>query len=486
MDLLTLIVIAIAFYAVYYRFLRKDLKDLLSGTIRTLESSFPRPNVQLPPTFVLDPKVNADLVDEDAEGEEELLVGEDEEIIESARPVVTNGKGDAAERVRKAVDRLPSLVRLDDIVIPAGQPFAVPIGKDHNGRQRFLDFSDDTQNVAVYGTSGSGKDTMMMGWFIALTSRNEPEDVQFVVLDGKGHWITPNLKGLAHMLTDPCGGYGDEGNEIIEEGLTLVDNEAMRRSALIFGNGFRSREQYVTKTGCKLPLIIILITDGMDAIQGLIEHLLISLASKGRALGFKVVVSMSTPTRRDMRWRINLSTVLCGPLIDRSQNPVALGLPADAIVYPPSFLPDPKRRHGTFVARLGSDQAVVQAPFISDEEFDKKVETLPRRDVVTAKIALEEPPVEAPIARAMGVPRRQEGSPEDFAAETIIDAPGSKIPGMALYEAYVEWCGDNGRIPVNNTLFGIGIRKLGFEKSRTGKGSIAYLDIALVNTEEKE
>jgi DNA segregation ATPase FtsK/SpoIIIE-like protein len=384
--------------------------------------------------------------------------------------------GDPAIRVRKAVAELPSMVLLANI-LPRISPskLAVPLGIDFQGAIRSLDFGDDTLNVAVYGGSGSGKDTVTMGWFMALTSRNTPEDLQFIVLDGKGHWLTPNLKSRAHMVIDPCGGYGEKGTERIEQGLDLIDAEAERRSDLIFGSGYRSREQYVTKTGNVLPMIVVLITDGMDAIQGLIEQRLISLASKGRALGFKVVVSMSTPTKRDMRWRINLSTVMSGPLQDRSQNAVALGLPTDSIVFPPSFLPDPRRRHGTFVVRLGDEQTIVQAPFVSDEEFDAYVVRMPaRREEHTQLLDTLLGSVTSARAAEGG-----SGSPSEFVDTVVVDSPGRSLTGAALYAAYREWCASMQYTPINNTAFGIAAKDLGLTKIRSSKGIVMYSNISL-------
>jgi hypothetical protein len=396
---------------------------------------------------------------------------------------------DPAARVRKAVQALPDVVKLVDIMQKAGDSkLALPLGVDQTGKSRFLDFGDDTLNVAVYGGSGSGKDTIIMGWFMALTSRNTPDELQFIVLDGKGHWLTPNLRNRAHMVIDPCGGYGEKGTERIERGLDLIDAEAERRSELIFESGCRSREQYVEKTGERLPMIVVLITDGMDAIQGLIEERLISLASKGRALGFKVIVAMSTPTKRDMRWRINLSTVMSGPLQDRSQNAVALGLPTDSIIYPPSFLPNPQRRHGTFVVRLGGEQFVVQAPFTTNDEFDAYAAMMPQRpdntdELLTDLLGSGETSARAPAAQART--RSKDGAVSEFIDACVEENEGGKVTGGVLYKAYVKYCEDMGYRPVNQTAFGTSAGDL-LNKARSGRGVVTYLNIVLVDPNRVE
>ena len=158
---------------------------------------------------------------------------------------------------------------------------------------------------------------------------------------------------------------------------------------MIVESGQRTREAYNTATGETLPLLIVLVTDGMDSVQGEIETLLTSLVSKARALGIRVIVSMQTPTRRDTRWRANLSTVLAGPLLDRSQDAPAMGLREDSIVYRPSLLPSPQKRQGAFVLRAGNEQTLLQAPYISDSHFDHLCESLPQRT------QLVKPPVQA-------------------------------------------------------------------------------------------
>jgi len=464
-DPITLFVIAAAAWGVYRRFLRPYMPTSIAELMFLLGRG------DLPP--LEQPTVSSSAATRPSLSPKGV----------TASPTAAEVSGDPGGRVRGAVAMLPSMVRLADIMQYIGSSrLAVPLGIDHLGQPRSLDFGDDTLNVAVYGGSGSGKDTITMGWFMALTSRNAPEDLQFIVLDGKGHWLTPNLKNRAHMVIDPCGGYGDKGTEKIERGLDLIDIEAERRSELIFGSGYRSREEFIEGTKQTLPMIVVLITDGMDAIQGLIEQRLISLASKGRALGFKVVVSMSTPTKRDMRWRINLSTVMSGPLQDRSQNAVALGLPTDSIVFPPSFLPDPRRRHGTFVVRLGDEQMIVQAPFVSNPDFDAYVSKMPMRsgdgsDLLETMLSTSS----ASIARGSGTGgvKMREGSPSEFVDTAVVEEKGSSITGAALYAAYQRWCQELLYTPINNTAFGIAVKSLGLRKVRTGKGVIVYSDISL-------
>ena len=102
-----------------------------------------------------------------------------------------------------------------------------------------------------------------------------------------------------------------------------------------------------------------------------------SLVSKARSLGIRVVVSMQTPTKQDTRWRGNLSTVLAGALQSGSQDAPALGIAPRDLRYRPSQLPPPAQRPGVFVCRIAGDQVVVQAPYLTDAEFDRHCAALP-------------------------------------------------------------------------------------------------------------
>ena len=273
----------------------------------------------------------------------------------------------------------PSIVTLDSFP-PSDSPTAVPLGMDGADPIR-LDFGGDTLHVGLYGASGAGKDNLLRAWFMTLTRRNTPDALCFAVLDGKGDWLTADLKDLAHMWMPPAGGAGQAGSARMKAGIERIEAEMVRRLDLVNAAGCRTREAYMQRTGQGLPLLVVFITDGVTAVEGALTGLMNDLVSKARAVGIRVVVSMQTPTGQDMRWRLNLSTYISGHLPHPSQDLVALGLKSGELAIRPSQLPTPQQEPGVFIVRQGEMVRKVKAVFVRDEAFDGYVARLARRAV---------------------------------------------------------------------------------------------------------
>jgi|GEM_PF-2980983 len=280
----------------------------------------------------------------------------------------------------EAVAQLPALVRLEDLRLDP-RPTAVPLGVTHDGGPCWIDLTSDALHIGLYGVTGSGKDTLLTSWVALLCRRNDPRDLQLLILDGKGDWTIPQLRGLAHMRLDPVAAYERGG---LAQALQVIQREVRTRQTLIFGHGQRTREQYIAASGQRLPLLVIIITDLMVEITGELEELLTGLVARARALGIRVVLSMQTPTGKGMEWRANLSTLIAGCLNDGSQDAPALGIrDTRSLHFRPSQLPPPQqgdpRTLGLFVVRHAGAQLLVKSPYLSAEAFDTICADLPQR-----------------------------------------------------------------------------------------------------------
>lgn len=271
-----------------------------------------------------------------------------------------------------ALKALPTVVLFDEIVAKAPQsPTAVPLGIDYRGQPVFGDLATDLLHVGIYGTSGAGKDSLLRIWFVLLSQRNPAESLKWVFLDGKGDWLTPDLAHLPQMLFPPAGGYGKKGKDALLAAIKRVDREAERRQGLIFPSGVRTREQYNELAAAKgwepLPLLVVVASDVMDSVEGEVEELLASLVSKARALGIRVIASMQTPTGKGMEWRMNLSSVLAGALVDGTQDGPALGLrEVKELPFRPSKLPPPPATKGVFVAKVRGQFTLLRTPIFAE------------------------------------------------------------------------------------------------------------------------
>jgi hypothetical protein len=292
------------------------------------------------------------------------------------------------------VETLPPPSRFNP-TSPRPARLAVPLGCDQTGAFRWLDFGSDALHIGLYGTSGCGKDHLLRLWFAALLRER---GVQWAILDGKGDWLTPNLAKLPQMLIPPAGGYGEDGQRRIVDAIAVINAEAKRRFGLLLDAGVRSVDEYNQIAAEPLPLLIVLATDIIDVVDET-ERLLIALVSKARALGIRVIVSMQTPTGKRLEWRMNLSTLISGALVDGSQDAPALGVrDIKALRYRPSQLPPPPAQRGLFVVRHNNEQFLVRTPALVGD-FDQIVneyhnsallEALLAENVTTPRINKEE------------------------------------------------------------------------------------------------
>jgi hypothetical protein len=324
----------------------------------------------------------------------------------------------------------PSLFNPAD---PRPARYAVPLGRDQSGAFRWLDFGRDALHIGLYGTSGCGKDHLLRLWFVALL--NEPA-VRWAILDGKGDWLTPNIARLPQMLLPPAGGYGDEGQRRILDAIGAINEEAKRRFGLLLSAGVRSVDEYNQTAPDPLPLLVVLATDIIDVVDET-ERLLIALVSKARALGIRVIVSMQTPTGKRLEWRMNLSTLVSGALVDGSQDAPALGVrDPKALLYRPSQLPPPPGERGLFVVRHNNEQFLIRTPALVGD-FDALInarndaallETLLASAVTTPSLIKEEArvvTVDAPVpARTDAAGRVEEaGKALESAGTAIVPSP---------------------------------------------------------------
>lgn len=306
--------------------------------------------------------------------------------------------------------RIPNLISYDKIPTP-GTKLAVPIGYgiDDEGEARWIwgDFGSSTIHGLIAGQSGTGKDTILKLWFVALTKNNKPSEVKFIVLDGKGEWVINPLINAQHMLYPPVGGinmvaskdkngktvWTDRANEDIEEAISAVFEEINRRNKLFQKHSVANIERYREKTKLPLPYIIIFATDVGTNAEGL-KNLLNVLVSKGRSLGIRLIISMQTTSKQDTFWRSNLSLTIAGSVQLDSQDGPIMGISVEDMLYRPSKLPHPKKRPGIFVMRAGDEQAVVQVPYIPDEVWELYINNiLPQKNPVgDLQKALLEPP----------------------------------------------------------------------------------------------
>lgn len=277
---------------------------------------------------------------------------------------------------------LPPILNLRDLGPVDPRRYAVPIGITPDGRVVWIDLQLDTVNMGIFGVTGVGKDMLISQMIYLLCKRNSPEEIQFIIIDGKGDYLIPQFRGMAHMHIDPVGGYGNIKG--IFAGLDAIHAEAARREQLIYGSGYRGRDQYVEATGKPLPLLVVIVTDQMTNVEGVIEDELTEVQSKARSLGMRVIMSFQNVSGKSMGWRTQVGAKLIGYMDDGTQDGPSLGVrQTKDIIARPSQLPYPKEgdpaTKGLFVFRQGRDIVLVKAPYTPEQTLLPAIARLPRR-----------------------------------------------------------------------------------------------------------
>lgn len=305
------------------------------------------------------------------------------------------------ENMAESLSVMPKLLPYNHPNIPEPPTeTSVLVGYDPIARKLiwadFGKYNADTFHVFVAGQIGAGKDSMLRLWFTQLTQNNTPDDIQFVIIDSKGEWITPSLKDSKHMLVPPVGGFSlkitinekgkrslrDEANDQVEDALIEAITMLQARADEFQRVGATNIQAYEKKTGKKLPLLFIIATDVGTNLVGILEQLIKFIVLKGRSLGVRAIISFQSASGEDTSWRSNMSLVMSGFQGLPSADAPNLGIPVRAMKYRPSELPDvgiPQNR-GLFVVRKGIEQYMVRGAFLPDAVFEEYCERdLPRK-----------------------------------------------------------------------------------------------------------
>lgn len=216
-------------------------------------------------------------------------------------------------------------------------------------------------NMLNSGQIGSGKDVLLRSMLLALLLRNSPDDLNLVIVDGKGldyvgYAGLPHLVALANDIPD------------IPLALEWLDGERERRKTLLREVGAKNWHEAV---GPKpFPLLLVYISE-LTTLERFVErfwewandHL-----SLDRALGICYIIGTQTASNTPTRWRRQMQLFVAGyqPSTDddRPNTNIGAGSWPEGVVAP-SSLP---LGGGYFTAVLGRAVFNVRSAYISDDE----------------------------------------------------------------------------------------------------------------------
>lgn len=297
-------------------------------------------------------------------------------------PAITKQTPDMAVLLKKA----PAYFSYEKLPDPPTNT-SIPVGYDLATKQiMWMDLAKDFVHGLVAGMTGTGKDALLRLWYVYLTSYNSPQDIQFVILDGKNEWMLPALAQSPYMFIAPAGGVdlvqNEKGKWILgstarmAESLTHVFNEVQRRQELFYNAGATNLKSYELKTGNKLARLVIIATDVGEDFSGDLETLVRILTMKARSFGINLIISMQTSSKQDTGWRSNLSLTMSGYQALQSADQPIMGINATNILYRPSQLPNPEEydiAKGLFSVRKGSYQTIVKTPHLPEDVFEQYI-----------------------------------------------------------------------------------------------------------------
>ena len=246
-------------------------------------------------------------------------------------------------------------------------------------------------NLLNSGQIGSGKDVLLRSMLLPLLLRNSPDDVNLVIVDGKGLDYV-GYAGLPHMVV--------LANDIpdIPPALEWLDDERERRKNLLREAGAKNWHEAADLK--PFPLLLVYISE-LTTLERFVErfwewandHL-----SLDRALGICYIIGTQTASNTPTRWRRQVQLFVAGyqPSTDddRPNTNIGAGSWPEGIIAP-SGLP---LGGGYFTGVLGRTAFNVRAAYIADDE-ERQALTMIRQRWGSA-------PAPAAVSVRQGAPNR--------------------------------------------------------------------------------
>ncbi len=198
-------------------------------------------------------------------------------------------------------------------------PLTVVLGKDIAGEPVVADLAK-MPHLLVAGTTGSGKSVGVNAMILSMSTKRQPEDVRFIMIDPKMLELSV-YEGIPHLLTEVVTTMKDAANA-----LRWSVNEMERRYKLMSALGVRNLAGYNEKIAEaarmerpipdvywkpgdsmdvqhpvleKRPYIVVLVDEFADLMMTVgkkVEELIARLAQKARAAGIHLVLATQRPS----------------------------------------------------------------------------------------------------------------------------------------------------------------------------------------------
>ena len=157
-------------------------------------------------------------------------------------------------------------------------------------QEPFMFDFERSSHTAIYGSAGFGKSTVLQTLVMNLARKNNPEQIQFNLLDFGTNGLLP-LKNLPHVVDM----VRLEEEEKLTKFLKQIRDEITRRKELFMNVGVSGLSQYEEKTDAHLP-VILTVVDSYDSmrestLEDATESVLNGLLRDGASVGMYIVMT---------------------------------------------------------------------------------------------------------------------------------------------------------------------------------------------------
>ncbi|KRL80645.1 FtsK/SpoIIIE domain-containing protein [Ligilactobacillus equi] len=212
-----------------------------------------------------------------------------------------------------------------------GHSINVPIGIDALDQPIILEMGDFTPNILITGLVGIGKTTFVLNILRNLALTTTPDDLKFVLIDGKGHAFEI-WKDSPFMYTPPV-------NDCLERATILIkkiENEVRTRIHLFKEANVSNFKEYYEETGVKLPELLVVI-DEFPAITNSFKYTNLDesynpidsleyILKISRSTGIRLILASQSARSEviDSKIKANITGFICLGVIEPIENELAL------------------------------------------------------------------------------------------------------------------------------------------------------------------
>ncbi|MFZ8803501.1 MAG: DNA translocase FtsK [Candidatus Calescibacterium sp.] len=188
-----------------------------------------------------------------------------------------------------------SIVRLKEVFdAPEAKKMKIPLtlGKDIYGRPFVIDLHK-LPHLLVAGTTGSGKSVLLNTIIVSLLMRFPPDDLKFILVDPK--MLEFSLySGIPNLVTDVV-----TTSKGAIDVLRWAVEEMMRRYQAMKKVKSKNLDDFIEKTGEKIPRIIVVIDEFADLMvtsAKKVEEYVMRLSQMARAAGIHLILTTQRPS----------------------------------------------------------------------------------------------------------------------------------------------------------------------------------------------